>query len=190
MRTWLIAIVASILLFPLSTSASMEPSEIEEIKQQAPLHIMGTVKNDSLIDDLSDQSSYPNQLRQMTIHLSQVIKKPADADVATDEPLDISYTYIPSWVEMDGGKKVDIYEGDQIEIWLEQGEYGWQPASGGDTIHHLNYVEDRSEPIPEPWTHSIKHTFSEYVGIVIMSMFVLAIAAVLFLTRHLYLPKE
>lgn len=190
MRTWLIVIIASLLLFPLSTSASMEPSEIEEIKQQAPLHIMGAVKNDSLIDDLSDQSSYPNQVRQMTLRVSQVIKKPKDADISTGESFDMFYTYIPSWVEMAGGEKVDIYEGDQIEIWLEQGEYGWQPASGGDTIHHLTYVEDRSEPIPEPWTHSIKHTFSEYVGIVIMSVFVLVIAAGLFLTRHLYLPKE
>ncbi|MBA2176424.1 hypothetical protein H0266_16115 [Halobacillus locisalis] len=189
MRIWLMVIVASILLFPVSTIASMEPSEIEEIKRQAPLHIIGTVKNDSLTEDLSDQSTSPEQLRQMKLRISKVVKKPDEVDLSINDSFDVIYTYIPSWVAMNGGKKVDIYEGDQIEIWLERGEHGWEPASGGDTIDHLTYVENRSEPIPEPWTHWIKETFREYIGVVVMSMFVLAIIMVLFLTRRFYLPK-
>lgn len=51
---------------------------------------------------------------------------------------------------------MDIAVGDVIEIWLKKGAYGWDHALSGNKVKHIKYVENRKEPIPEPFWHSIK----------------------------------
>ena len=76
---------------------------------------------------------------------------------------------------------MDITVNDVIEIWLSEGEYGWEPVLSGDSVNHVKYVEDRTEPIPEPFLHSfirIIKSGTQYNGngIVITGIFLSIIA--------------
>jgi hypothetical protein len=89
------------------------------------------------------------------MEVSEVIKAPDDA--INNNIVEVYYTYIPSWDvgEYVGGKRMDIALGDVLTIWLEKGDYGWEPVLGGDSVAHINYSDDREDHIPEPLLHSI-----------------------------------
>jgi hypothetical protein len=133
--------------------AAPPPYEIEKAKQEAPLHVIGTVTSDQLYKDITEDKEDPVQIRKINLNVKQILKAPANKTLAT---VDIFYTYIPSWQAYIGAKRMDIAVGDVIEIWLKKGEYGWEPALSGNTMKHIKYVKNRKEPIPEPFWHSIK----------------------------------
>ncbi|WLR47420.1 hypothetical protein LC065_18185 [Halobacillus litoralis] len=170
-----------LLVLPGTAYGAMDPEEVEEIKRNAPIHVIGNVESDVLVKDLSTED-YPKQLRKMQLSVQEYRKTPDSQN--QEHTLEIYYTYVPSWVAMAGGSKMDIYEGDQIEIWLRKGEYGWESAAGGNTVEHLSYVEGRKEHIPEPKAHKVKETFNENIGVLVMSGLVISLLVFLVLTRR------
>ncbi|SDN96644.1 hypothetical protein [Halobacillus aidingensis] len=176
-----------LILMPDTAYGAMDPEEVEGIKREAPLHVIGSVESDVLVKDLSTDNS-PKQLRKMRLSVQEYRKAPGT--INRERSIEVFYTYIPSWVAMAGGSKMDIYEGDEIELWLDKGEYGWEPAAAGNTVEHLSYVEDRKEPIPEPKTHAAKETFNENLGVLVMGGFVIALLFFIFLSRRWVTPKE
>ncbi|EZP77246.1 hypothetical protein H839_06374 [Parageobacillus genomosp. 1] len=152
-RKTLFSSIFIFLFMTMKPNAAPPPSEIEKAKQEAPLHVIGKVTSDQLYKDITEEKEIPVQIRKMTLDVKQILKAPTNETLTT---VDIFYTYIPSWQAYSGAKRMDIAVGDVIEIWLEKGEYGWEPALSGNTVKHLKYVENRKEPIPEPFWHSIK----------------------------------
>lgn len=138
----------------LTALAAMDPAEIKRINQEAPYHLIGSVEEDVLLKDLSDSASTPSQLRKMTLEIIEINRVPHNEPLRSVE---ISYTYIPPWVERDGGTGMDIAVDDVIEIWLKDGEFGLEPAAWGNSIHHLYYAPDRPEHIPEPLGSKARH---------------------------------
>jgi hypothetical protein len=130
--------------------AAPPPTEVLEFKEKSPLHVIGEVEEDVLLKDESDKRGYSSQIRTMKLRIDKIRKQPPNLGLKSRESLNIVYSYVPSWVPMDGGAKMDIVVGDQIEIWLEYGDKGWEPAYGGETVNHLKYMDPRKEPIPEP----------------------------------------
>ncbi|MFZ3578671.1 hypothetical protein [Virgibacillus sp. DJP39] len=167
--------------------AAPDPSEVEEIKQRSPLQIKGEVMKDTLLLDTSDERGYPSQIRVMALDVYKVIKKPDDLILEQDTLLNVTYSYVPSWVPMSGGAKMDIMAGDEIEIWLESIEGGWEPALGGDTVNHISYAEPRKEPIAEPFTHLLKRNIEENIELVILvgiMLFLLLVTMFFFLRKR------
>ncbi|MEN2767831.1 hypothetical protein [Ornithinibacillus xuwenensis] len=158
-----IGIITCFLLFLLVTNtvlAAMDPTEIEQINRDAPYHIIGTVTSDELYSDVTKDQEHPIQLRKMTIHITDVIKAPNN--MIGNRSVDVFYHYIPAWdaKNYNGGKRMDIAKEDVIEIWLEEGDNGWEPAISGDSVHHIRYQEDRSEHIEEPFWNAFTRKLS------------------------------
>jgi hypothetical protein len=155
-RFFFILMMSLFLVIVNTTLAAPPPNEVEERKNEAPLHLIGTVTTDEFFKDESKSEKNPQQLRRMILKVDRLIKTPDAEQGKTD--IEVYYWYIPSWQaqEYSGGERMDIAIGDVIEIWLAEGEYGWEPALGGNTVEHIKYVEDRNEPIPEPFMHSIE----------------------------------
>jgi hypothetical protein len=128
-----------------------DPAEVEEMKLQAPLHLIGKVENDEFFGDVPNQEYL--QTRKMTISASEVVKAPGSAQQET--VFEIFYRYIPSWMadEFIGPVRMDITKGDIIEIWLEEGKEGWEPVLSGATVNHLYYTPNRDEALKEPFLH-------------------------------------
>lgn len=139
-----------------TTIAAPPPNEVEERKNEAPIHLIGTVTTDDFVKDESISEENPRQVRKMVLKVDRLFKTPEAEGGKTD--IEVYYWYIPSWQakEYTGGDRMDIAIGDIIEIWLAEGEHGWEPALGGNTVEHIKYAEDRNEPIPEPFLHSIE----------------------------------
>ncbi|MFC4410150.1 hypothetical protein ACFOZY_06815 [Chungangia koreensis] len=148
------------LSFGSTASASMEPAEIREINDQAPYHLIGTVTEDKLIQQLSVSKKSPSQLRMMTIELMELNRAPTNEPLRT---IEATYTYSPPWVSRDGGKGMDIAVGDVIEVWLDEGEFGLEPAIGGDSVQHVFYVKERPIHIREPITSKALHVTESFL---------------------------
>ncbi|WP_456278409.1 hypothetical protein [Bacillus sp. AK128] len=149
-----------LVLFISSTAwAAADPIEVEEMKRNAPVQLIGKVVEDELDRDLTVDQKY-SQIRRMTLQVHQIIKAPYEI-----ETVDVFYTYIPAWQanQYAGGNRVDVVVGDVIEIWLETGKDGFEPVLGGDTIEHLAYVKDRVEPIPEPVSHQVRREVNQWL---------------------------
>lgn len=142
-RIWVLAISIWI-TGSASGFAAMDPKEIEEIKQAAPLHLKGEVVEDRLIKEID----FPGQERVMSIQVAEVSK--GDQLVKSGATIEVYYTYIPEWLQVEGGSKMDIAVADRLEIWLETEGGGWKPAASGDTVTHLFKSKERPEHIPAP----------------------------------------
>ncbi|MFX3673337.1 MAG: hypothetical protein ACE3JQ_02655 [Paenisporosarcina sp.] len=155
--------------------ASMDPVEIEKLNSEASFHITGKVTSDELYRDISAEQELTYQIRKMTIDIDEILKKPST--VNEDEiSIEVYYSYIPSWLEYVGGKRMDITVNDVIEVWLEDGETGWEPVLSGDSVNHIEYVKKRNEPISEPILHFFKRILESNIqsngnGIVITGIF-------------------
>ncbi|MFD1738741.1 hypothetical protein ACFSCX_19680 [Bacillus salitolerans] len=137
-------------------SAAPDPLEIEKNKVEAPFHIIGTVLKDEIHDDLSEEKGHYYQIRKMTVKVNQRIKSP---DITENNSLvEVYYVYIPTWqdIKYTGYHPTNIMVNDEIEVWLERSELGWEPALGMYTVEHLNFAHHRIEPIPEPGWHIVK----------------------------------
>lgn len=145
MRTFLSFILFFTCTFSMTALAAMEPSEVEKINNGAPVHLIGTVTNDKLIKELPEQHF---QERQMQIQVEEIQKQAPGIELPS--LIWVDYTYIPPWLEMEGGRKMDIAVSDRIEIWLEPVSNGWQPALSGDSIHHLSKASERPAHIVAP----------------------------------------
>jgi hypothetical protein len=161
--------------------AAPPPNEVLEFKEKSPLHVIGEVKKDELLKDETEERGYSSQIRTMQLMIDKIIKKPTNLGLKSGESLNIVYSYVPSWVPMDGGAKMDIVVGDQIEIWLELGDKGWEPAYGGETVDHVKYMEPRKEPIPEPIHNRVKRNIEGNLELVIFAglVFILLLMIVL-----------
>lgn len=145
MRTFLLFILFFTCTFSMTALAALEPSEVEKIKEEAPVHLIGTVTDDKLINELPEQHF---QERQMQIQVEEFKKQAPDIELPSS--IWVDYTYIPDWIEMEGGRKMDIAVSDRIEIWLEPAANGWQPVLSGNSVHHLSKASERSEHINAP----------------------------------------
>lgn len=156
----LIIMMIGLFLAATTTMAAPPPTEVKERKNEAPLHLIGKVTADELFKDTSKSEQYPQQVRRMNLKVDRMIRVPSTEKEKTS--IEVYYWYIPSWQakEYTGGERMDIVVGDIIEIWLVEGEYGWEPALGGNTVNHIKYAENRKEPIPEPFLHSIERKTS------------------------------
>ncbi|MEH7441931.1 hypothetical protein V7201_06285 [Bacillus sp. JJ1122] len=156
----LIAMFIGLFFATATPMAAPPPTEVKERKDEAPLHLIGTVTADELFKDTSKSEQFPQQVRSMKLKVDRMIRVPSTEKEKTS--IEVYYWYIPSWQarEYTGGERVDIAVGDIIEIWLVEGEYGWEPALGGNTVNHIKYAENREEPIPEPFLHSIERKTS------------------------------
>jgi hypothetical protein len=136
----------------------MDPAEIKKRHSEAPFHITGEVIEDVRVKDLSEEKDGAYQLRKMTIAIDEVIKSEDSDSQATS--VEVFYSYLPSWRarEYIGGKPMDITINDVIEIWLDKGEYGWEPVLLGYSVEHIIYIEKRNEPVPEPFFHFMERT--------------------------------
>lgn len=135
--------------------AAMDPEEIKEIKKAAPLHLQGEVIADTLIRE----TDFPGQERIMSIRISEIHKGAQLAE--PDNTIEVSYTYIPEWVEAEGGARMDIAVSDRLEIWLKEENGVWTPAASGDTVMHLSKGEERPEHMPEPIRQAAVNFFTE-----------------------------
>lgn len=135
--------------------AAMDPVEVEKRNAQAPYQISGKVTSDVLYKDVTDNNKHPQQIRKVTLEISDVIQAPTELE--ENNTVELFYHYIPSWdaSEYVGGTSVDLAIGDVITISLSNGEYGWEPTIGGNSIKHITYSEDRVDYIPEPFLHRI-----------------------------------
>lgn len=143
-------IICALLLFyclPSIALAAPDPSEVEEIKQAAAAHVIGEVIKDELVEQ-KDDANFPYQERKMTLQITDVLK--AAEGIQSNTAIEVHYTYIPSWIVMEGGARMDIAVSDKIEIWLDSDETGWKPALSGNTIVHLQKSEKRPEHIKAP----------------------------------------
>jgi hypothetical protein len=158
-----VLIIMVFLLIPFSFIAhgAPDPNEVEEIKENAKLHVIGEVVVDEVVEDFSNQSR-PYQIRVMTLKVSQVRKSPAGMEEV--DQLEVYYKYVPAWSAGDfvGGKRMDIAVSDVIEIWLEEGELGWESALWGSTLTHIEYAGKRNNAIPEPFWHAFKRKSNEF----------------------------
>ncbi|WP_010093881.1 hypothetical protein [Ornithinibacillus scapharcae] len=148
-----------------SSLAAMDPAEVNRVNEDSPYQISGKVTADELVEDMTENSEHPIQLRKMTIQISKVIKAPES--VKEDEYTNVYYHYIPKWDadEYVGGKRVDIAVHDVVTLWLKRGEFGWEPVLGGESVNHIEYHQDRVEHIPEPFVHSVMRGLDNYVEI-------------------------
>jgi hypothetical protein len=166
------------------------PSEVEEIKTRAPVHLIAVVKEDRLVKDLSKEKGTYFQIRKMILKVKTFIKNTPDLP----NEIEVYYSYIPSWQEnlWVGGKRIDIAVHDEIEIWLEEGDYGLEPALGGNTIHHIKYQANRNEPIKEPKIHKIqtvlKDIWSHHSSMFVFASFLLILIGILL--SSIYLKKD
>jgi hypothetical protein len=161
--------------------AAPPPTEVLEFKEKSPLHVIGQVEEDVLLIDETEERGYSSQIRTMQLGIDKIIKKPPNLGLKSGESLNIVYSYVPSWVPMEGGAKMDIVVGDQIEIWLELGDKGWEPSYGGETVNHVKYIEPRKEPIPEPIHKRVKRNIEGNLELVIFGglVFILLLMVVL-----------
>lgn len=157
-------IIAALLMtfcFPAFVSAAPEPGEVEELKQAAPLHLIGEVVKDELTLQ-TDDPNFPHQERKMTLQITEILK--SSAGLQKNTAIEVHYTYTPSWLSMEGGTRMDIAAGDKIEIWLDSDVNGWKSALSGNTVVHLHKSEDRMEhmlPAPASMPQLIKDRLSE-----------------------------
>lgn len=165
--------------------AAPPPTEVEERKKKAPLHLIGTVTADEKFKDTSQDEEHPQQIRRMSLRVDRLIKGKEKSTI------EVFYWYIPSWQsnEYTGGERMDIAAGDVIEIWLTDGEYGLEPALGGNTVEHIKYAEIRREPVSEPFMHQIQRKFSFYLTEYI-EVFVLLILSLILLIIYLSARKS
>jgi hypothetical protein len=161
------------------------PTEVLEFKEKSPLQVIGVVDEDVLLKDESQERGYPNQKRMMQLRIEKIIKKPIHFDLEPGEALNIVYSYIPSWIPMDGGAKMDIVVGDEIEIWLKLGEEGWEPAFGGETVNHVKYMDPRKEPIPEPFKSRLKRNFEGNKELFVFAGFVSILLMIIMVSKIL-----
>ena len=187
MKTATLFVVWLTTLFLLSTTvfAAMDPAEVKKVNAKAPFQITGKVIQDELVKDLSEEKDGAYQLRKMKISIDEIIK--SDADDAKVTSVDVYYMYLPSWraMEYTGGKPMDITVNDVIKIWLDKGQYGWEPVLSGYSVEHIKYIEDRIEPIPEPFFHYMERKMKSNVqhnssGVVITGI-VFSIVILLFI---------
>lgn len=173
------------LLFSEPIFSAMDPIEINKRNSEAPFHIKGNIISDELVKDLSEEKGDPYQLRKMTINIEQVYKSPSSEEKAT--LINVYYSYIPSWraLEYIGGKTMDVAVDDVVEIWLEKGDYGWEPVLSGYSVNHLFYVENRIEHIPEPTLEKVQRHVSNYFRD--HSSWMVLICLFLFLILFIYL---
>jgi hypothetical protein len=147
--------------FSMLVHGAPDPSEVEEIKENAPLHVIGEVIADEVEEDFSNQNR-PYQIRIMNLKISEVSRSPAGMEEI--DQLEVYYKYVPKWSVGDfvGGKRMDIAVGDVVEIWLEEGENGWESALWGNTVHHIKYTSNRNQAIPEPFWHAFKRKANDF----------------------------
>ncbi|MRH42901.1 hypothetical protein GH741_09400 [Aquibacillus halophilus] len=154
------------LFITLSVDAAPDPDEVERIKGNSSLQVEGEVITDKLHSDV--EGSYPSQVRKMQLKIKEVTKQPTGLTIGPEDTLSIFYSYVPSWVQLAGGEKMDIIVGDEIEIWLEKYGNSWKPALSGETVNHLVKVEPRKEPIPEPFSNKLKQTVQNNTGYIVL----------------------
>ena len=147
MAKTIITILLLICCLPAIAFAAPDPSEVEEIKQAASAHVIGEVIKDELVEQPEDES-FPHQERKMTLQITEVLK--SATGIQNNTAIEVHYTYIPSWIVMEGGARMDIAVSDKIEIWLDSEEIGWKPALSGNTVVHLQKSENRPEHIKAP----------------------------------------
>jgi hypothetical protein len=167
-------------------SAAPPPTEVQEFKEKSPLQVIGRVEKDELVKDESEERGYSNQIRTMQLRVNKIIKKPNSLELQSREKLNIVYSYVPSWVPMAGGTKMDIVVGDEIEIWLELGERGWEPAYGGDTVNHMKYMQPRIEPIPEPINSRIPRNFEGNMELLVFAGLVFILLVIIVVSKKLF----
>ncbi|WP_306009125.1 hypothetical protein [Bacillus sp. MMSF_3328] len=188
MKTIVRALTVLLALFILNEGeealAAPDPAEVEEMKLQAPLHIVGKVEKDAFFQDLPNEKFL--QIRKMTLLPSEVIKAPGSFD--QDVALEVYYHYIPSWMadQFTGPAPMDIAKGDIIEIWLEEGKDGWEPVLSGSTVKHVQYRDEREEAVKEPLIHKLKrlaeNVFRESSFLTAL-LFIILLLAITFLSR-------
>lgn len=186
----LLCLILAVGIFLLTSAglAAPPPTEVEERKKEAPLHLIGTVTADEKFKDTSQDEEYPQQIRRMSLRVDRLVK--GSEAVKGKMAIEVFYWYIPSWQsnEYTGGERMDIAVGDVIEVWLTDGEYGLEPALGGNTVEHIKYAEIRKEPMPEPFLHQIQRKISFY-SVVYIEEFVLLVLSITLLIIFLLARK-
>src|SRR5690606_34913761 len=89
--------------FPAIALAAPDPNEVEAIKQAAPVHLIGTVIEDEMLEQIDD-SNFPYQERKMVLQITSIVKGLEEADASSS--VEVHYTFIPSWLEMEGGARM------------------------------------------------------------------------------------
>jgi len=175
-------IVILFVSFPVMISvAAPDPLGVEKAKANSPLHLVGTVVSDELYEDLTVQKERPLQIRQMTLKVQQIQRSPFSQPV---QRVEVYYHYVPSWASYSGGRRMDIAVGDIVEIWLKNGQYGWEPALSGETVKHIKYTKNRPEWIQEPFWHRVNRTTRElwqmHAGVMVSTGIVLSLSVGVF----------
>lgn len=167
-RIWMLSLFLWAIGFN-TVFAALDPEELEEIKQAAPLHFVGEVTQDDFLKEID----FPGQERVMSVRVDEVMK--GSEWVRPGEEIKVYYTYIPQWVVMEGGAKMDIAVSDKIEIWLTQENGNWQPASSGDTVSHLYKNEERPEHMAQPFPEAAAGFWTK-IPLLVYVIFTLAVS--------------
>lgn len=141
--------------------AAPSPEYVKQMKAEAPLQIIGIVEADTKVRNA--EIGEGAEVRKVTLRVQEVKKKPDSLVLPAGDAIDFFYTYIPPEIDMAGSARVNIIEGDQIEIWLKTGEEGWVPAVSGNTIELLQ----SGGPRPEPTQHQGSSWISENEYVII-----------------------
>ncbi|MCD5322459.1 MULTISPECIES: hypothetical protein [Pontibacillus] len=156
---WVVLCVCCLTLHSYVAFAAVSPEEIKEIKRESSVALKGEVVKDRLIKDQSKGDLY-KQDRVMTLSVQEITK--GESKLSDPSTVDVFYRYIPTWQrnQYAGGKAMDIAVGDVIKIWLDPAAGKWESSSGGDTVEHIIYKENRSEPLKEPLSHRVQEKMS------------------------------
>lgn len=165
--------------------AAPPPSEVEEIKNEAVLVLIGEVTEDLFIKGTTKSKNTPTQLRKMIVSNLEILKKPGNLQLQANDSVEVYYHYIPLWNinQYAGPARVNIAVGDIIKIWIDKGEYGWEPALSGNTIEHIELADIRPEPIQEPYSHYISRKaealYDQHLGKVVLGFVIALIISII-----------
>jgi len=143
--------------------AAPPPEYVQQMKDEAPIHLIGTIETDVKVRDTRRGEKVEE--RKATVRVQQIKRKPDSMALSAADTIDFDYTYIPPDLAFSGPARVDIIEGDQVEIWLKTGEQGnWIPAIAGNSILVLQAAGPRlnSSP-PEGATYKFLAANYEFV---------------------------
>lgn len=149
---------------PSISLASPPPSEISKIKNEAPLHLIGTIQRDQLLTGLTTDPNQPKQYRTVQLLVTKVVKIPNELTLQEGDLFSFNYHYIPSWSAADyvGANPILVSQGDLIEVWLTSRNSSFEPALSGYTLHTITSSKEHKDYVQEPFLHTIKRLERDY----------------------------
>lgn len=147
----ILLLLVCLFVLPFWVLAAPDPAEVQERKQEAPLHVSGKIIEDSLVEEFKEDKT---QTRKMVIEIEEIFQQTVKPPMSVHDQIEVQYHYVPDWIDYTG-KSVHVKNGDIVELWLEKEGQINTPIIDGYGVEILKNSGPRVEHIPEPFTHKI-----------------------------------